>query len=134
MNDGIALTNILHPEGDPTMDDVEINPESVETIEIEVPMNERLKELAQQAGFEFNDNEVARCDIIDIERFAELIRQDEAKDCAKHYLTIMRDAVEQAVLKERELCAKLCDEFIGDLPWSGAAKYFQKAIRARGEK
>ncbi len=40
-------------------------------------MNERLKKLAVQAGLEFNDNEVARCDEVDLERFAELVCQDE---------------------------------------------------------
>jgi hypothetical protein len=39
-------------------------------------MNKRLKELAVQAGLEFNDNKVARCDEIDLERFAEIVRQD----------------------------------------------------------
>ena len=50
----------------------------------------------------------------------------ETKACAKHYLAIMRDAVEQAVLKEREACAKLCE-----------AEYkirLAETIRARGEK
>jgi len=63
------------------------------------------------------------------ENFAELIRQDEAKKCAEHYLGIMRDAVEQAVLKEREACAKLCEdsvEYAGDT--------LAKSIRARGNK
>jgi hypothetical protein len=71
-------------------------------------MNERIKELAEQAKLA-HVNLVWLANNSDLERFAELIRQD-----------------------EREACAKLCDEFIGDLPWSGAAKYFQKAIRARG--
>jgi hypothetical protein len=72
----------------------------------------------------------------DLERFAELVRQDEAKACAEHYLSIMRDAVEQAVLKEREACAKLCHEMGNKQtnqcfydPWDCAS-----SIRARGEK
>ena len=35
---GIALTNIPHPEGDPVHDDHELNPDSVETIEIDIPV------------------------------------------------------------------------------------------------
>jgi hypothetical protein len=61
-------------------------------------------------------------------KFAELVRADERTKCAKdylqdcvravekereesakHYLQIMRDAVEQAILKEREACAKECE-------------------------
>ena len=72
-------------------------------------MNERLKELAEQAGatvhkamhgqaISFLEN--------DLERFAELVRQD-----------------------ERELCAKLCEE----QDEYGCGQY-AKAIRARGEK
>jgi hypothetical protein len=67
-------------------------------------MNEKIKELAEHAGFKSihgYDEE--------FERFAEIIRLDETKACAKHYLEIMRDAVEQAVLKEREANAKLTE-------------------------
>lgn len=90
-------------------------------------MNERIKELAEQAGFKSihgYDEE--------FERFAELIRLDETKACAKHYLEIMRDAVEQARLQEREACAKLCDD------WAqyGApiANSCARSIRQRGEQ
>ena len=70
-------------------------------------MNKRLKKLAVQAGLAFSrdyDYWVAWDD--EIERFAELVRQE-----------------------EREACAKLCleqDEY-------GCGQY-AKAIRARGEK
>lgn len=81
-------------------------------------MNERIKELAEQAGListwegwvsTQKQHAEGVCDEY-LERFADLIRHDETKACAKHYLSIMRDAVEQAVLKEREACAKVCDE------------------------
>ncbi len=98
-------------------------------------MNKRIKELAEQAGCSEKGLEELE-KFIDLERFAELIRQDETKACAKHYLEIMRDAVEQAVLKEREVCAKLCTEMGNGQtnqslldPWDCAA-----AIRQRGEK
>ena len=73
-------------------------------------MNKRIKELAEQAGCSEKGLEELE-KFIDLERFAELIRQDETKACAKHYLEIMRDAVEQAVLKERDKCAQLLDDF-----------------------
>jgi len=85
-------------------------------------MNERIKELAEQAGVISGFKDLHP----DMIKFADLIRQDEAKACAEHYLSIMRDAVEQAVLKEREACAKLCEdsvEYAGDT--------LAKAIRAR---
>jgi len=93
-------------------------------------MNERLKELAVQAGLEFTDNQVARVDLIDLYRFAELVRQDERKGCAEHYLEIMRDAVESARSEEREACAVLCEKFI---PSFDDGVFFAKVIRARGE-
>jgi hypothetical protein len=81
-------------------------------------MNERLKELAEQAKkyaldamIKITDKEQALkvySETYDT-KFAELVRQDETKACAEHYLGIMRDAVEQAVLKEREACASLVE-------------------------
>jgi len=68
------------------------------------------------------------------ENFADLIRQDEAKKCAEHYLGIMRDAVEQATLKEREACAKLCEDNGGDDYVMKAAYWCADAIRARGKE
>ena len=64
-----------------------------------------------------------------LRRFAELVAAAEREACAEHYLGIMRDAVEQAVLRERELCAKICEDlFMADGDWCA------KAIRERGEK
>jgi hypothetical protein len=97
---------------------------------------ELIKELAEQAGMHYRETSDEFCEANKdgvpfemLERFAELVRQDETKACAKHYLEIMRDAVEQARADEREACAKLCleqDEY-------GCGQY-AKAIRARGEK
>ena len=96
-------------------------------------MNERLKELAEQAGLFWQFSPAyEKC----LEHFAELVRQDEAQACAKHYLAIMRDAVEQAVLKEREACAVLVEggkhvhPKAPDAVW---AKTVAKLIRARGK-
>jgi hypothetical protein len=103
-------------------------------------MNERLKELAEQAGATVHKamhGEAISFLENDLERFAELVRQDETKACAEHYLAIMRDAVEQAVLKEREACAKLCNDMseglVGDdVSGASGAGYCANAIRARG--
>lgn len=111
-------------------------------------MNERIKELAKQTGFHisksFDGIGWVWCSDeypIDEEltRFAELIRLDETKACAEHYLEIMRDAVEQAVLKEREACAKLCDELareVGNKNFIAIdqRQFCAKQIRQRGEK
>ena len=103
-------------------------------------MNKRIKELAEQAELVWSESRgfwVAYDDSKHLERFAELIRQDETKACAKHYLEIMRDAVEQAVLKEREACADLCDEEANQScidNEAGGMYWCADAIRARGEK
>jgi hypothetical protein len=93
-----------------------------------------IKEIAKQAGFNDFPDDKNGVWITDgywdeqLETFAALIRQDEAQACAKHYVDIMRDAVEQAVLKEREACAKLCEE----QDEYGCGQY-AKAIRGRTE-
>ncbi len=72
-------------------------------------MNKRLKELVEQAGLQkyfLGSGYIVRDQ--DLERFADLVRQD-----------------------EREACAKLCDK------WSASfdeGEYMAKAIRARGVK
>jgi len=78
-------------------------------------MNERIKELAEQAGF---DKHHVAYDTR-IERFADLVRQD-----------------------EREACAKLCEKtwkqqalrHYAALTYSQAANSCADAIRSRGEK
>ena len=121
---GVTLNSIHHPEGD-GVEPEGLNPDSLETVEIEIPMNERLKELAEQAGLEegcvhgdwtsLNWPDV-RAE--DLERFAELVRQD-----------------------EREACAKLADDFerleyeaVGDPRVPAFKSLIGEAIRERGEK
>ena len=79
-------------------------------------MNERLKELAERAGLitrqDIDENNQEYFD--DLERFAELVRQD-----------------------EREACAKLCEE-VGDKAkdndgYTIGGYACAKAIRARGK-
>jgi hypothetical protein len=83
-------------------------------------MNERLKQLAEQAGLdakEIRDDEsltLYAFEEFDIELFARLVRQD-----------------------EREACAKLCEggNFLhNEAPDARLAKQCAAAIRQRGEK
>jgi hypothetical protein len=85
MKDGIALENIAHPEGDSVPDDHEINPDSLETVEIDIPIDERIKQLAEQAGYLPDMFGIGHWDMPECIKFAELAtwlydnyRQDEA--------------------------------------------------------
>ena len=101
-------------------------------------MNERIKELAVQAGMEV-DLVTGGFDVwfsdgyyIDvIERFAQLVHDDERDKCASDYLQDCCDAVDAARLEEREACAKLCESKLQQTPYVGLVA---AAIRARGEK
>lgn len=77
-------------------------------------MNERLKELAEQAGFGYVAFPPLKgewvCGDKALERFAELIRAD-----------------------EREACAKLCENVVSNEGYV-QSKYCAKAIRQRGEQ
>jgi len=71
-------------------------------------MNKRLKELAEQViGFEAKSKSLT-FSVSELERFAELVRDD-----------------------EREACAKLCEK-MSESVWTFSN--FAEAIRARGEK
>ena len=67
----------------------------------------------------------------DLQVMIDEIIQNEAKKSAKHYLEIMRDAVEAARADEREACAKLCDEH--ERPNLYSVKECAAAIRQRGD-
>ena len=77
-------------------------------------MNERIKELAEVAGFDFIelwDGYAVECDDDQLQRFAELVRQD-----------------------EREACAKLCDDLADLNDWADSyADKCAEAIRGRTE-
>jgi hypothetical protein len=98
-------------------------------------MKEQNKKLVELAGFEFNDNEVARVDLIDLECFAELVRLDERLKCSEDYLADWgAAAIEAARLEEREACAKLCESL--SEKWydeGGSANDCAAAIRGRTE-
>jgi hypothetical protein len=89
-------------------------------------MNEKLKELAEQAGLDWGIRTAyEEC----LEIFAELVRDDERAKCASDYLSDCAAAVEAARIEEREACAKLCEAYIA--PWIG--KEIAAAIRRRTE-
>jgi len=89
-------------------------------------VNERIKQLAEQAGVKYSlwlgSKPATYMTYDELEKFAELIVQD-------------------AVLSEREACAKVADRQNGDdeedsesCVWSKAARHIAAAIRARGSK
>jgi NDP-sugar pyrophosphorylase family protein len=99
-------------------------------------MNQKIKELAEQAGLAYKMSngkywiDAGEVDI-HLERFAELVRQDERnkkwtqKQWTDYELAIAAD--------EREACAKLCESI--DAEYEGEdvlATWCAKAIRARG--
>jgi hypothetical protein len=82
-------------------------------------MNERLKELCVEAGGVMF-GELCGTLNFDVERFAELVRQDYIEEMNGHTLKM----VMIAIAREREACAMLCEEWYlsGDVA---------KAIRSR---
>jgi hypothetical protein len=102
-------------------------------------MNEQIKELAEQAGIVkvFARSGLWLAEEEELERFAELIRQDERDKCAQDYFQDCCDAIEAARLEEREAIAALVEadgrvhEKAPDAVW---AKTVAKLIRARGEQ
>ena len=88
-------------------------------------MNERIKELAEQAGLNWRFSPAyEKC----LERFADLIRQDEREQISHTYLKLTLEAV----LREREACASLCEEI--ERANLYGVKECAVAIRQRGEK
>ena len=92
-------------------------------------MNERLKELAVQAGLpKYMTREL--CPTV-IERFAELVLQNYASQ-------IMTTEEREQFIREdeREACAKLCEDLqltdLGIRDWADGTYDCAKAIRARG--
>lgn len=127
-------------------------------------MNDRIKELAIQAGLACESGYglyPLNNDLNNLERFAELIRADERDKCAQDYLQDCADAVEaarleereqishtylkltlEAVIREREACAKLCESKMIDEYATGKVDHNEQAwtdwcaaaIRQRGEQ
>jgi hypothetical protein len=97
MKDGIALTSIAHPEGDPVPDDHEINPDSLETVEVEIPMNEKEINEAFDREYEIHSKDpvyriIRACglstansdiNVVALERIVEDIKAAEREACIK---------------------------------------------------
>jgi predicted ATP-dependent protease len=81
----------------------------------------RFAELVRQQEREAHRSGGLTVDITDLIQRA---KAEERQECTEHYLAIMRDAVEQAVKREREACAKLCEQYQFD---------YAAAIRGRTE-
>ena len=95
-------------------------------------MNERTKELAEQAHeLAVRDCEVdlrANYSTVRDERFAELIRQDEREQISHTYLKLTLEAV----IREREANAKLCEGLSGrSYEYDMGRLHSAAAIRAR---
>ena len=110
---GVSLNSVHHPEGDGVEPDG-VNPDALETIEIEIPMNARLKELAEQAGLEeLGDGDWSSLNHPDVraehlEHFAELVRQDEREMCAKLCESLAMEVANKnfIAIDQRQFCAK----------------------------
>jgi hypothetical protein len=84
-------------------------------------------EMARQAGEDW------WVDDLDLLAFAKLVAQHEREACAEHYLNIMRTTVREAVKREREACAKICErEYDTGLLMAQESPSLAAAIRARG--
>ena len=99
-------------------------------------MDKRLKELGIQAGGIWIEHATAFLSgTLNLERFAELVRQDERTKCAADYLQDCCNAIAAAEHNEREACATLVEadgrvhEKAPDFVWR---KTIAKLIRARG--
>ena len=85
-------------------------------------MNERLKELCVEAGGVMF-GELCGTLNFDVERFAELVRQDYIEEMNGHTLNMVMIAIQ----REREACAALCETYTH-------GQWFAKAIRSRIEE
>ncbi len=101
-----------------------------------------IKELASQVWGDDSGKPWSDSALHHLEKFAELILEQERKEAAEYYLKLIRDCV----ASERESCAKVCEEFGRNLGgykahedshddgWQDACCEIETAIRARGDK
>ena len=146
MSNGIAFTNIPHPEGDPVPDDHEFKHDSLETIEIDLPVMPEdqletwMHNMIRACNRSTCDSDINVIKLIQhIENLYMQGRADERDKCAQDYLQDCADAVEAARIEEREACAKLCDELareVGNKNFIAVdqRQFCAKQIRQRGEK
>ena len=113
MKDGIALTSAQHPEGDPVPDDHEIKPDSLETVDINIPV------MPEDQLETWMYNMIRACNRSTHDSDINVLK----------LIQHIENLYEQGRADEREACAKVCDDlFLSDGEWCA------KSIRARGEK
>jgi hypothetical protein len=90
MKDGIALASIAHPEGNPVPDDHEINPDSLETVEIRMPVMPEdqletwMHNMIRACNRSTCDSDINVLKLIQhIENLYEAGRRDEREACVK---------------------------------------------------
>ena len=91
-------------------------------------MNERIKELAREAGW---DEHHAKFDLR-IEKFAELVAEKEREAFTAHAMTSAEKAIDVAIKLEREACANVCEEMAVKDNLTNYYKVAANAIKARG--
>jgi len=135
MKDGITLTSIAHPEGDPVPDDHEINPDSLETMEIDIPV------MPEDQLETWMHNMIRACNRSTLDSDINVLK----------LIQHIENLYEKGRADEREACAKLCEQtydkqivqypkgYYVDPNKMGeyseqTAKRCAAAIRARGKK
>jgi len=94
-----------------------------------------IKELAEQSGLVLDGEHwfsaIQQADVrnVDLERFAELVRADYLEEISGHTLKM----VIEAVAREREACAALCEE-LHNCETEFRPDHCAKAIRTRWQK
>ncbi len=69
----------------------------------------------------------------ELKQFAELCdAQKRSIECYAKQLNSLKDAIEAAVLREREACAALVEGYHADISWLGQMKEAAHLIRGRG--
>jgi hypothetical protein len=96
--------------------------------------NDLIKEFAEQAGLDLKEvrsdgsQTLYAFENFELERFAELVRDDEANGMRETYMKMIHGAIAD----EREACAKLCDDL--DRKWNqSGVRECAAAIRGRTE-
>jgi hypothetical protein len=85
--------------------------------------------MAREAGFHVGDQFVAGASHDDLERFAAIVADAEAKRIYEEGMVTVGHMREQ-ILAEREACAQLCDEIEDSHGWSPTCA---RAIRSMGQ-
>ena len=98
-------------------------------------------EMARQVGVDATGNEYWPFFIEELERFAKLVAEKAHEECGLPAVGILERTVARAVAKEREACAKVCEELpapdiynnTDQSMWDVTCMDCSTAIRARGE-